>query len=825
MSLYTLNHRINYKAICFCNKTKNISSISINQINVQMKAINQKTIVLFFLSFWCLMITAQPSNEALVGTIKGKVIDKNLNQPIPYATIAISDGSNKIISGGISTENGDFLITDIPKGKYTLNIQFIGYTTHAQPIEISKKTKDIDVGVVSLEETAQALDDVTIVAERTTIEQKIDRKVINVGKDLTTTGGTAAEIMNNIPSVNVDQDGNIALRGNQNVRILVDGKPTNISATQLLRQIPSTSIKKIELITNPSAKYNPEGMSGIINIILHKNSNIGFNGNINLGVNWDKNARFNNSIDLNYRSGKINVYGNYGANITKNRNGGFVLREDENYLTNFVFLDNNKSHLFKVGVDYFINDRNTVSLYTNQNLFDGLTSGTTDIIFLNNNENDLTQDLVSDSENLGSTYNFDYKHDFKKEGHNIELEVDYNVFDSDSDDDFNFIGGTGSFTDYNDLIDNERKNTTINLDYVNPLSEKTKLELGYEARLRRTDNNYQSTLFPNSIYSYDRDIHSLYATYGKNFEKWSYQVGARLESYQVDAVFNGEKVFEDEIFTVYPSAYLTYKPGEKSTYQLSYSRRVDRPGLNQVNPIREWSTPRITSIGNPSLDPQFTNSIEVNYTKRVKGGSITGGVFYRLINDEINQTLIENPDVEEGQILTFDNFDNNSAYGIEISSNYKPTKWWNFNASFDLYGQTQKGIIEGLQREVDAVIYNFRVNNNFKATKNLTFQIFGFYRGEQEGVQFKTKPFYFINTGARYNFMKGKGTASINFNDIFNTMRFRFSSDAPFPQSGRFQGETQTIYLGLSYRFGSGKNRKVSRKRRDNNEKSGGGIL
>ncbi len=790
-----------------------------------MKAINQKTIVLFFLSFWCLMITAQPSNEALVGTIKGKVIDKNLNQPIPYATIAISDGSNKIISGGISTENGDFLITDIPKGKYTLNIQFIGYTTHAQPIEISKKTKDIDVGVVSLEETAQALDDVTIVAERTTIEQKIDRKVINVGKDLTTTGGTAAEIMNNIPSVNVDQDGNIALRGNQNVRILVDGKPTNISATQLLRQIPSTSIKKIELITNPSAKYNPEGMSGIINIILHKNSNIGFNGNINLGVNWDKNARFNNSIDLNYRSGKINVYGNYGANITKNRNGGFVLREDENYLTNFVFLDNNKSHLFKVGVDYFINDRNTVSLYTNQNLFDGLTSGTTDIIFLNNNENDLTQDLVSDSENLGSTYNFDYKHDFKKEGHNIELEVDYNVFDSDSDDDFNFIGGTGSFTDYNDLIDNERKNTTINLDYVNPLSEKTKLELGYEARLRRTDNNYQSTLFPNSIYSYDRDIHSLYATYGKNFEKWSYQVGARLESYQVDAVFNGEKVFEDEIFTVYPSAYLTYKPGEKSTYQLSYSRRVDRPGLNQVNPIREWSTPRITSIGNPSLDPQFTNSIEVNYTKRVKGGSITGGVFYRLINDEINQTLIENPDVEEGQILTFDNFDNNSAYGIEISSNYKPTKWWNFNASFDLYGQTQKGIIEGLQREVDAVIYNFRVNNNFKATKNLTFQIFGFYRGEQEGVQFKTKPFYFINTGARYNFMKGKGTASINFNDIFNTMRFRFSSDAPFPQSGRFQGETQTIYLGLSYRFGSGKNRKVSRKRRDNNEKSGGGIL
>ncbi len=790
-----------------------------------MKAINQKTIVLLFFCFYCLLIAAQPKDEAIVGTIKGKVIDKNLKQPIPYATVVITDGANTIISGGISTENGNFLVTDIPRGNYTLKIQFIGYTSYSTPIEISRKSKDIDVGTVALEESAEALDDVTVVAERTTIEQKIDRKVINVGKDLTTTGGTAAEIMNNIPSVNVDQDGNIALRGNENVRILIDGKPTNLSASQLLRQIPSTSIKKIELITNPSAKYNPEGMSGIINIVLHKNSNIGFNGNINLGVNFDENARFNNSIDLNYRTGKVNVYGNYGANITKNLNAGFVLREDQNYLTDFSFLDNNKSHLFKVGFDYYINDRNTISVYTNQNLFDGLTKGTTDIVFLNNDQNDLTQDLISDNDNLASTYNFDYKHDFKKEGHNIELEVDYNVFESDSDDDFNFIGGDGSFINYNDLIDNERKNTTINLDYVNPLSEKTKLELGYEARFRRTDNEYQSTLFPNSIYSYDRDIHSLYTTYGKNFEKWSYQAGVRLESYQVDAIFNGEKVFEDEIFTAYPSAYLTYNPTEKSTYQLSYSRRVDRPGLNQVNPIREWSTPRIISIGNPSLDPQFTNSIEANYTKKVKGGSLTGGVFYRLINDEINLTLIENPDVEEGQILTFDNFDNNSAYGIEVSSNYKPTKWWNFNASFDLYGQTVKGVVEGLSKEVDAVIYNFRMNNNFKATKNLTFQVFGFYRGEQKGIQFDMKPFYFINTGARYNFLEGKGTASINFNDIFNTQRFRFAGDSPFPQNGRFQGETQTVYLGFSYRFGSGKNRKVSRKRRDANEKSGGGIL
>ncbi|PKV49964.1 outer membrane receptor for ferrienterochelin and colicin [Aquimarina sp. MAR_2010_214] len=789
-----------------------------------MKTNNQKGI-LFFLSFWCLLLTAQPSNKAVVGTIKGKVIDKNLQQPIPYATVAIHDGVDKIISGGISTDDGDFLISDIPKGNYTLKIQFIGYKTYSQPIEISRKNKDINVGSILLEEEAESLDDVTIVAERTTIEQKIDRKVINVGKDLTTTGGTAAEIMNNIPSVNVDQDGNIALRGNQNVRILIDGKPTNIDATQLLKQIPSTSIKKIELITNPSAKYNPEGMSGIINIVLHKNSNIGFNGNINLGLNFEKNARFNSSIDLNYRTGKVNFYGNYGSNITKRQNAGGVFRQDQNYQTDFKFLDNNKSHLFKIGLDYFIDDHNTISIYTNQNLFDGLTNGSTDITFLNNDQNDLSQSLLSDSDNQGSTYNFDYKHDFKKEGHNIELEIDYNAFESDSDDRFNFVGGDGSFTNYIDLINNERKNTTINLDYVNPLSEKTKLELGYETRLRRTDNDYRSTLFSSSKYNYDRNIHSFYATYGQNFEKWSYQLGARLENYEVEAVFDGEKIFEDDIFTVYPSGFINYTPGEKNSYQLSYSRRIDRPGLNQVNPIREWSTPRIISIGNPELNPQFTNSMEANYTRKLGKGSITGGVFYRIINDEISQALVENPDVEEGQILTFENFDNNSSYGVEISSNYKATKWWSFNASFDLYSQTQKGVVNNINREVDAVVYNFRLNNSFKATKNLTFQVFGFYRGEQEGILFKTKPFYFVNTGARYNFLEGKGTFSINFNDIFDTRRFRFSANNPYPQNGEFQGETQTVFLGLSYRFGSGKNRKAARKRRDNNEKSGGGIL
>ncbi|WP_378185233.1 TonB-dependent receptor domain-containing protein [Aquimarina sp. W85] len=779
-------------------------------------------ICIVFLTYFA---NAQPQNSIMLGSVKGQVVDKISKEPIPYATISIHDSKNTIISGGITTEIGSFVLNDISRGTYILKIQFIGYETYTSSLSIQRKNENFDLGIIALNEEITSLDDVTIVAERTTIEQKIDRKVINVGKDLTTTGGSAAEIMNNIPSVNIDQDGNISLRGNQNVRILLDGKPTNISAEQLLKQLPSTSIKSIELITNPSAKYNPEGMSGIINIILHKNSTIGLNGNINVGLNFDENARFNSSIDLNYRSGKFNLFGNYGNTTRKNSQAGFILREDEQSQQVFSFLDNTKSHLFKIGIDYYLNDHNIVSLYTNQNLYKGNTTGITDILFTNFSQDNVSQLLINEGENTTSTYNFDYKHTFKDEEHTIELEVDYNTLDQNKSDEFLFESTSPSVKNYIDRIDNKRENTTINLDYINPISETDKLEVGYEARLRRTENRYISSLFPNSQYAYDRDIHSGYITYGKKLEQWSYQIGARVESYEVTATLDNQKIFEDDYITVYPSAYISYAPEEDNSYQLSYSRRVDRPGLNQVNPIREWSTPRITSVGNPALDPQFTNSIEFNYTRKLEKGSFTAGAFYRLVNDEINQRLLENPAIENGQILTYDNFENNTAYGFELSSQYKVSAWWRVNASLDFYGQTQKGVVEQTAREVNAFVYNFKISNSFKATKKISFQLFGFYRGPQEGIQFKTKELYFINTGARYNFLEGKGTFSINFNDIFNTQKFRFSSNIPYPQQGQFQGETQTIYLGLSYRFGSGKNRKVARKNRDSNEKSGGGIL
>jgi len=785
------------------------------------------------------------------GSISGTVTDGALNEPLAYVTVVVKNLNDEIITGSITDDYGKFEITKIPEGKSKVYIQYIGYKVYTSEINITKGNLNIDMGNIVLSEDIASLDEVNIVAERSTIEQRLDKKVINIGKDLSTAGPTASDIMNNLPSVSVDQQtGELSLRGNENVRVMVDGKLSNVPVAQLLKQIPSSSIKQIELITNPSAKYNPEGMSGIINIILHKNVNVGFNGNASVGLTFKDNARFNAGLDMNYRNGKFNIYGNLSNNVSQSENDGFIKRSFNNSEEIIHFFDNSKSNLFKVGVDFYLNDNNTLSFFTNQNIFEGNGNGSSSIFYLDEPALNQRQLFYFEDENISSQYNFDYKVNFEKKDHTLELEADYNNFNSDSDQKYAFTGASelDNFTDFDET---DREQLTVNLDYVNPLSESVKLEIGAEARLFETNIDYSSTgqsynadgnlvPTPSTDFKYKRDIYSAYATFGKTYEKWSYQLGARVENVSVAADTNSVRAFTNEYFQVYPSAFVTYSPGEKNQYQLSYSRRVDRPGLHQVNPIREFSTPLITSFGNIDLQPQFTNSIEANYTRNLEKGSITTGIFYRLVDDEINRTILVDRTNLDRSILTFENFNNTDAYGLELSGNYKPTKWWSFNTSFELYKRTQKGITEFFRNpgenptiddietqvvEADIVTWNARMMNNFTVTKQLTFSAFGLYRAKNKGIQFESKPLYFINLGARYTLWEGRGTFSINYNDILNSMKFGFSGEAPYPQSGEFRNETNTIFVGLSYRFGGNEYRAKSRKNRDDNTKSGGGGI
>ncbi|RTY93376.1 TonB-dependent receptor domain-containing protein [Flavobacterium sp. GT3R68] len=800
--------------------------------------------------------SAKPSLIESPGSINGKVVDKTTNEPLPYVNIIVKE-SDKVITGGITSDAGTFAIKNLALKNYTVEIQFIGYKTIFKNVVLTADNKTVNLNTINLEEEAVQLEGVEVVAERTSVVQKIDRKVYHIGKDIIASGTTAAAILNNIPTVSVDaQTKEISLRGNANVRVLIDGKPSNLDPAQLLEQIPSSSVKDIETITNPSSKYNPEGMSGIINIILHKSANQGFNGSLNTGITFAKTPKLNTALNLNYKVGKVNMYSNYGINHGINANHGFVFSEKptfENHQT-FTFKNKNTSHLLKLGVDYYINEKNTFSFYTIQNITDGSGNGSTPVDYFDNttpNANnggapnrDSEQLFDSTSDDKSQTYDMDFKHDFKKKGENLELQANFSHSKEDENTRYDNTIFTPTTTSTNtNIVDGKTNSFQFNLDYTNPLSETAKLELGAESRIQNTKSDFQDIAPSNMTHNYfdfNRNIHAAYTNYSKQWNKWSAQIGVRLENYAIEAdfeknetnpMFNSNEKVTDNIFSFYPSAFLTYTASEKNSFNFNYSRRVDRPSIGQISPIREWTTSLMESRGNPSLKPQFTNSFEVNYTRTSALGSITAGVFYRQINDEISRVIFNDPNDPNRRILSYDNFDDNNAFGVETSANLKFTKWWSANTSVDAYFKTVKGTVQNATTdefetgEIDVTSFNARINNTFTATKNLRFQLFGMYRGRDLSLQFERKAMYKADFGATYNVLKGKGTITARMNDVFDTMNFSFDGSNPYRQHGAFYWESQSVYVGFNLMFGGGKNKAMQRKDRDANETQGGGMF
>ncbi|MFN3941416.1 MAG: TonB-dependent receptor domain-containing protein [Flavobacterium sp.] len=765
--------------------------------------------------------------------VSGKVTDKATNGPVPFASVVIKNGET-IVTGGITDEKGEYTLTKIKSGNYTLEVQFIGYKTYVQKLPI---TKNLQLPNIILEEEATSLKEVEVVAERSNIVQKIDRKVVNVGQDLINAGPTASDILNNIPSVSVDpQNNTVALRGNPNVRIFIDGKPSNMSAAEVLQSIPSTAIKQIELITNPSAKYNPEGMSGIINIILHKNAIKGFNGSINTGVNFGITPKTNNSFDVNYRIQKFNFYSNYSINYGINNNFGFLKTEainnPDNSNRNDFYIDNyNRRHFNKTGVDFYANDKNTFSFYTIQSFNSGNTLFDTEIRYDNPVNPFTRQRLDGVVRGHNQIYNLGYKRTFDKPEQTLEIEVNYNNNDNPEDTRFK---DTNNQLIATNLVGRNYNQWLVNVDFVTPLSETSKLEAGLESRNDQTINDFNVNQNYVSDFDYRRNIYSGYTNYSKQLGKWSYQLGLRLESYE--AVANFRRInetpadFKDYIFTVYPSGFLTYESSEKNSFQWSYSRRVDRPNIQQVNPIREWSSPLLDQEGNPNLVPQFTNSIEMNYTRKTKIGSVTTGAFFRYIQDPISQVFVQSPYDPNKKLMTFANFDNNTEYGIEVSGNLNVKKWWSINFGADAYFRNVRGVVEDLngdlvQKEALSVPFNGRMNHTFSAAKNHKIILFGMYRGPVDDIQFNSRDMWRLDIGTRHTILKGQGTLSLRMNDIFNTMRARFYGSNPDNVDGQFRWESRMFNVNFNYRFGTGKYRAMQRRQRDANESQGGGMF
>lgn len=780
----------------------------------------KRTIVLLLLTVVPLLSFGQLSGKKM-GKVSGEIMDKTRQEPIPYATVVIKNMKGETVTGTISSEKGKFSIDKIPFDTYRVVIQFMGYKKFEKQIEVSLTHRKVNLGTILLIPSMAKLSEVVVTAERTTVEQLIDRKVVTVGKDLSSSGASAAEIMNKIPSVRVDIDGNLYLRGDGNVRVLVDGRPTNVPVSTLLKQIPASSIAKIELITNPSAKYSPEGMSGIINIILKKNAKMGFNGLLSGSVTLKEHMETDAALNLNYRTGKFNFYTNLGVNYGKDEKLGF-LNEINGPGEDLTILSKESGELVKFGVDFYLDDNNVISVYTNQNFIDEETNLITKVTFPQQPADDYTQKTLAGTDGLSSTYNLNAKHDFSKKGHSIELEIDYNKYDNDGDSDYLFEGNP-SLDSYQDFNQTGRTNLIASLDYVNPLSEHIDLELGAEFRSRSSENDYMSTNpdLVDVFYTYDEDIYSAYTTFSQDIDKWAYQVGLRFENFISEGKQEGKSVFKKEKARVYPSAYVTFAPNEDHSFQVSYSRRIDRPSFWQLNPTRNFATTRVTSIGNPELNAELTDAFEFNYSIKLGRARLRAGVYYRFLDDNITQVMYEDPENPQRYIMTYANTGKKENYGVEASAYMKFFDLWNFRFNLNTYTYTASGLIAGDFIDKKSTMYNLSTSNSFTVTDRLDLQLFAMYRSAFETLQFGLEEMYFVNLGARYSFWDNKASINLSVNDIFDTRVHKISTDRPVPQVGQFKSESQYVQIGFSYRFGDGKNRK--RRRQEIKHNTGGG--
>lgn len=769
--------------------------------------------------------------------ITGKIIDKKNNTPIPYATVTCKKNNGKIITGVITNDKGEFKINKLPKEKIKLYFQFIGYAPIQKNIDLSTNKTTYSLGVIYLKENSNKLDEVEIQAETTTIVQKIDRKVVNIGNDLVSAGGNSFEMLQNIPSVDVDQvSGTVSLRGNENVRILVNGKPSNLNAKQLLSQIPSNSVKSIEIITNPSAKYNPEGMSGILNLILRKNTKIGFNGSLSAGITHSKNTRPEASLNLNYKTGNVNFYGNYNTSWGDYATLNSLNRTDKNLFQNIDFLNKSYANSFKIGADINLSKKSTLSLYTSQSFDDN--SLQTNTIVTENFTTTFNSKNLSKYNQSEQAYNIDYLYNVDDKGQNIEIEFNYSIAKNPEKAlATETINPSSKIYNYTNTITDNHKLWLVNIDYTKPIKS-GKIEAGLEFRKQDFNNNIQTnqeratnslpstTPVGNTSLFYNRSIYSGYINFNKKVAKFSFQTGVRLEQFKLNALFKntqqGNIPVTDRIFSIYPSAYITYHFTDKDDIQLGYSRRVDRPSSHQVTPIQEWASPLSISRGNLTIRPQFTNSLELNYTKSITKGYVTFGSFYRRSHDKIGRFLEKDNQNINRQIISFTNYDFADSYGFEFSGSFKPKKWWTLRPSFQTYIQDSQGILNGKIETVKNTRIKGNLSNSFKVSKKLSVQLSGIYSGRSKNIQFTVEPYTMINLAARLSVLNKKGKITLRASDIFNNLNFNYSSKTPFPQLGKYVLEYNTLFLGFSYNFGSGKNRAKSRKYRDDNESQGG---
>ena len=771
-------------------------------------------------------MSAPPKN----GKIKGKIIDADTKSAMEYANVSIyRKQDTKLVTGAIANESGLFEIADLPFGTYYVEAGFIGFEkTTVNDIKIIPNSTSVDMGIIELAVSRQNIGTVDVVAERNRVEYKIDKKVINVTNDINAAGGSAVTVLENTPSVEVDIDGNVSLRGSSSFTVLIDGRPSVLSGSDALKQIPSSAIQNIEIITNPSVKYDPDGMAGIINVVMKKNVLSGVNGIIN--VNLGTGEKYGTDMMLNYKTKKYNLF--FGANWNDNTDDGTMKSTRETYqndTTTFLITDgqrdmNRGGKQLKGGFDYYLTDKTsvTVSGEIGQYNFGGGGGGNLHEYREPGDFNLYTvQENYSSREGNYVSGQASFLTKFDEMGtHKLEGSFDYRNRDGLSTETIDEFISDANFSQTNNylsrVLTNEDDNSNdyrMKIDYTLPLEKGAKFEAGLQSRMERetelfnfknynpTSGTFENNPLFTSDMDFKEDIHSIYSTYSGNVKAIQYMIGLRGE--YTKRSIDHSKVTEPytlDRFDLFPSAHFSYELVDKSQFMTSYSRRINRPGGRDLDPFPNYMNQYTIRIGNPDLKPEYTDSYEFSYMRKFGNSFVSLETFYRTTNDLI--TRIQELK-EDGIIyMSADNLNRDHSLGGEIMGNINITKWLLVNTSFSLYNYKLKGEVLGKSVDRESTNYSGRLNATIKFSGDSRMQLTGFYRGPSVSAQGDQKGMIFTNLSYRQDFMKKKLSATLSVRDLLGTAKFEGTSFGDdFKSSFKMQREPRVLMLTLSYKI------------------------
>lgn len=806
--------------------------------NLQKSHMNKLFLTILFTGFFVSTLTAQRPESKQV-TITGKVIDKETNEPLEYATIAFfNKRNNKIETGGITDIQGNFSIP-VPTGMYDITIEYISFKT--QTIPDKRITADENVGTFSLEIDAEALDAVEVIAERTTVEIRLDKKIYNVGKDLTVSGGTVSDVLDNVPSVSVDVEGNVALRGNDNVRILINGKPSGLvglNSTDALRQLPAESIEKVEVITSPSARYESEGTAGILNIILRRSKLQGLNGAITLNAGHPTSAGISGNI--NYRTGDLNIFNTSGYRYSDSPGNGLSLTE---YINTGTFLDEfretdrvRKGFNTNFGVEWYIND--SASLTTSVVYRDSDNeSNTLNEIF----QYDSNRTLISESFRLDPEFEDDktvqYSTNFTKNFENSgKFTLEFQFEDSNEDEESDVIVDNINSERVITLDSQER--ILLQSDYVLPIGENTQFELGYRGSfkdnitdytvelLNNTSNQFEVDTNLSNVLNFKEDINAVYSQYGTKFNKFSFLLGLRMENTRITIDQPTSADYIKKNYTgLFPTINLNFELSDDENITIGYSRRLRRPRSRFINPFPSRSS--ITSIfaGNPDLDPTYSGTYDLGYLNRFGKFVLSTSIYHshstntwNFISFDTGDTVTVNgqevPVIQRSPI----NLATNDRYGYEFNLTYSPSRAWRINGDFNFFKSIDKGEFNGINFDNENVSYRARLSNKYTLPAKIDWQTTISYRGPSETAQSKRKGVLSTNMAFSKDLFKDKASISFRVSDLFNTrLRQSDTFTETYNSYSEFRWRQRSFNLSFTYRF----NQKKKRSRGDRG--NGGG--